>query len=336
MESDAMTYDDRIHLSVDEARKVGRDAMRGVGYSDEEAAIIAEHVLDAALCGYEYSGLPKLLNVAEHPRQREPRRPLRVMRETDCSVQYDGGNNVGMYAMYRVAEAAIEKAQRHGIALIGLNDSWMSGRSAYYVEMVARANLVAIHTVAATSHVAPLGGTKKALGTNPIAFAFPTEREPVVIDLGTSAFMATDLQFRERRGDLLPEGVAIDAEGKPTRDPTAARAGALLPFAGYKGFVLAFAMQAFGVMAASGTDATQSYGYLMIAMKPDLLMPLDEFRRDMTALVARIKATPRAPGVDEIRIPSERSFRERAKRLAEGIDIDRKIYDRLVALSRGR
>lgn len=328
-----MTADARIHLTVEEARKLGREALRGIGYDADEAAIIAEHVLDAALCGYEYSGLPKLLNVAEHPRQREPRHPLRIVRETDCSVLYDGGNNVGMYAMYRATEAAIKKAQRHGIALVGLNNSWMSGRSAYYVEMVARANLVAIHTVGSTSHVAPLGGTRKALGTNPIAFAFPTARDPVVIDMGTSAFMATDLQFRERRGDLLPEGVAIDREGRPTRDPSAARAGALLPFAGYKGYVLAFAMQAFGVMAASGTDAEKSYGYLMIAMKPDLLMPLEEFRRDMTAFVERIKATPRAPGVDEIRIPSERSFRDRAKHLAQGIEIDRKIYDRLVELT---
>src|SRR4051812_89010 len=127
-----MADGERIHLSVNEARELGRGALRGIGYDDEEAAIIAEHVLDAALCGYEYSGLPKILNVAEHPRQREPRFPLRALRETDVSVLYDGGNNVGMLAMYRATEAAIAKAQRHGFAVVGLNNSWMSGRSAHF------------------------------------------------------------------------------------------------------------------------------------------------------------------------------------------------------------
>jgi LDH2 family malate/lactate/ureidoglycolate dehydrogenase len=327
---------DRVHLSVDEARELAESSLRGIGYAEDEAAIVAEHVLDAALCGYEYSGLPKLLNVAEHPRQHQPHRPMRVVRETDVSTLFDGGNNVGMLTMYHASRAAIAKADRHGFAVIGVNNSWVSGRGALYVEMVARANLVGIHTVSSTSHVAPPGGTKASLGTNPISFAFPTASEPVVIDLGTSAFMSTDLMFRERRAELLPEGVAIDAEGRPTRDPASARKGALLPFGGYKGYVLAFAMQALGVLAGSGSDVEKSYGYLMIAMKPDLLVPLEEFRRDMTAMIDRIKATPRAAGVEEIRIPSERAFREREANRAKGIDIDRHIYDQLAALARTR
>lgn len=63
----------RIHLSVDEARALGEQALQRIGYDAEEAAIVADHVLDAALCGYEYSGLPKILNVAEHRRLRQPR-----------------------------------------------------------------------------------------------------------------------------------------------------------------------------------------------------------------------------------------------------------------------
>jgi LDH2 family malate/lactate/ureidoglycolate dehydrogenase len=237
--------------------------------------------------------------------------------------------------MYRATRIAIEKARAHGFAVVGVNNSWVSGRAAHYVEMAARADLVAIHTVSSTRHVAPLGAVKAALGTNPVAFGFPTGGEPVVIDMGTSAFMSTDMIFRERRGELLPEGVAIDAAGNPTRDPAAARQGAILPFGGYKGYVLAFAMQALGVLAGSGTDIEKSYGYLMIAMKPDLLVPLEQFRADMSDLVARVKSTPRAAGVEEIRIPSERAFRERARNRVQGIEIDRKIYDRLLALAAG-
>src|SRR3954464_11114240 len=217
----------RVHLSVAEARALSERAMRGIGYDAEEAWILADHVLDAALCGYEYSGLPKLLNVAEYPRFAAPRHPMRVVKETSVSVLFDGGNQSGMLGMYHATRAAIERAGAHGLALVGVSDIWMSGRSAYYVEMAARAGLVGIHTVAAPPSVAPPGGARPALGTNPIAFGFPLEGDPLGIDLGTPAFVGTDLQFRARLGLPLPDGVALDAHGRPTTDAAAARRGAL-------------------------------------------------------------------------------------------------------------
>ena len=88
--------------------------MRGIGYDEEEARIVTDHVLDAALCGYEYSGLAKLLNIPEHRRWALPRTPIRLMHETPVSALYDGGNNVGMLAMYHAASATIAKAAAHG------------------------------------------------------------------------------------------------------------------------------------------------------------------------------------------------------------------------------
>ena len=325
---------DRVRLSAGEAQTLAEKTLGSIGYDAEEARIIADHVVDAALCGYEYSGLPKILNVAEHRQLRQPRRPLRALRETPVSALFDGGNNNGMVAMYRATQVAIAKAREHGFAAVGVNNSWVSGRSAHYVEMVARADLIGIHSVSSRIHVAAPGSSGPATGTNPIAFAFPTLHEPFVIDLSAAAFMGTDLIFQERRSAVLPEGVAIDVQGRPTRDP--ARVHAILPFGGYKGFALALAMQALGVLAGSGLGDDKTYGYLIMAIKPDLLLPLDDFRRDMSEMLARVKATPRQPGVGEIRMPSERAFRERARSLREGIEIDRKIYDALLALPKGK
>jgi LDH2 family malate/lactate/ureidoglycolate dehydrogenase len=324
----------RVHLSLAEARALAEGAMRGIGYEAEEARILADHVIDAALCGYEYSGLPKLLNVADHPRFKAPRRPMRALRETSTSVLFDGGNQSGMLGMYYATCALIERAERHGFAIVGVNNIWMSGRSAYYVEMVARAGLIGIHTVAAAPLVAPLGGAKAALGTNPIAFGFPMEDDPLVIDLGTSAFMGTDLQFRQRLGIPLPEGVAIDEQGRATTDAGAARRGAILPFGGHKGYALALAMHALGVLCGGTTDEERG-GYLFIAFKPDLFIPLNDYRRALTVEIAAIKATPRQEGVGEIRIPGERAYRERARLAREGIEIDRRIHDSLVQLAQG-
>jgi LDH2 family malate/lactate/ureidoglycolate dehydrogenase len=326
---------DRIRLSADEARELAQGTLERIGYDDAEARIITDHVIDAALCGYEYSGLPKILNIPEYPRAKNPRGDLRIMRETQVSALIDGGNKVGMVALYHAAKIAIEKATAHGFALVGVHNTWMTGRSAYYMEMIARADLVGIHTAGVVPYVAPPGGIGRVLGTNPFAIAVPSANDPVILDIGTSAYMMTELRLRERLGELLPEGVAIDAQGNPTRDPKEARLGALLTFGGHKGYGLAFMMQALGVLAGSGYDPGREFGFLLIVFKPDLLLPLDEFKREVTALIERVKATPRQPGVDEIRIPSERSFRERARLSREGIEIDRKVYDALMHLPAG-
>jgi LDH2 family malate/lactate/ureidoglycolate dehydrogenase len=322
----------RVSLSVAEARDLAEGALRGAGYDHEEARIIADHVIDAALCGYEYSGLAKILNIVESESWKRPRYPMKVLRETDVSIAYDGGNNVGMLSLYYAAEATIMKAAAHGIALVSVNDAWMSGRSAYYVEMIAKAGLIAIHTAASSRLVAPFGGAKAMLGTNPLAIAVPSSREPVVLDMGTSAYMMTEVQLRERLGELLPEGVAIGPDGEPTRDAALARRGALLPFGGYKGFGLALMIQALGLLAGSGSEHESDYGYLFIAFRPDLIGPADVFKRQVTELIERIKATPRQAGVDDIRIPSERAFRSRDRLLHEGLSFDRLVFDELVAL----
>jgi LDH2 family malate/lactate/ureidoglycolate dehydrogenase len=324
---------ERIHLGVDEARTLGERALRGIGYDAEEAHIIADHVIDAALCGYEYSGLAKILNIPEHPRFAQPRRPMTILHETEVSALYDGGNNNGMVAMYHAARAAIAKAAAHGIAIIGVTDSWMSGRSAYFVEMIARADLVAIHTASSGGAVAPHGGSRPVLGTNPIAFALPGDDGPLVLDMGTSAFMGTDLALRVRLGTPLPEGVAIDRDGNPTRDAKEARDGALLPFGGHKGFGLGLIVQAFGLLGGAAAVADNDDGYIFIAFRPDLLVPLADLKRELAALIARVKAVPPLPGFTEIRIPGEQSAKNRARLAREGLEIDSLVYDRLNALA---
>jgi LDH2 family malate/lactate/ureidoglycolate dehydrogenase len=334
------TAKDRIRMTVPEARTLGEAAMHGAGYDEAEARILTDHVLDAALCGYEYSGLPKLLNVVDAADFRLPRRPVTVVRQTAATAMLDGGNNTGMVAAYRAAEATIERADANGLAIVCLANTWMTGRSAYYCEMIARAGFVVIHTVASPPSVAPFGGMRPVLGTNPIAFGFPTESDPLVIDMGTSAFMGTDLQFRSRLGAPIPAGVALGPDGQPTTDASVARRGALLPFGGpeggYKGFGLALAMDALGALTAGTRPADAVSGYMFMAFKPDLFLSPDDYRREVSRRIATIKATPRQPGVEEIRIPGERGYRTRARLMREGIEIDGKIHNALGRLATGR
>ena len=323
---------DRVRLSVAEAQALGEETLRRRGYDAEEARIITDHCLDAGLCGYEYSGLPKILNVVEHASLGKPRRRIRPVHETPVSAQVDGGNNNGMVAAFRAIDIAIAKALASGFSVVGLNHSWVTGRGAYYTERAARQGLICMHTVASYHHVAPPGAAAGATGTNPISCAFPTQGDPFIMDMGTSAFMGTDLLFRQRRRETLPEGVALDQDGKPTRDPLAAVW--LLTLAGHKGFALAMAMQSLGVLAGSATDE-RHYGYLFITFRPDLLMPLEQYKRDMSAMLARVKAVKKQPGVSDIRLPSENSFASRRRLMESGIEIDRQIYEALKAAPAG-
>src|SRR5437868_14143474 len=187
-----------------------------------------------------------------------------------------------MLAMLHAAQETIKKTASHGIALVSVTDAWMSGRGAYYVEMIAKRGLVAIHTAASSRLVAPPGGIRPVLGTNPIAIAVPSSRGPIVLDMGTSAYMMTEVMLRERLGELLPEGVALGPAGEPTRDPTAARRGALLPFGGYKGSGLALMIQALGLLAGRGANGESDYGYLFVAFRPDLFGPANRFEQQVT------------------------------------------------------
>jgi LDH2 family malate/lactate/ureidoglycolate dehydrogenase len=319
---------DGVRLSVAEARVLGETALQRIGYPADEAAIITDQLIDNALCGYRFASLPRILAIAEDEKTSRPRTPIRIERETPVSAMVDGGNKVGYVAAFRGAEIAAAKAKASGIAIVGVHNSYYSGRNAYYVEHIVRAGLVAIHTASAKPHVVPPGGRRPALGTNPFSVGFPSATGPVVYDIGTASLMWGEVLLMARLGEPIPEGIGFDRDGNPTRDARAvAEDGSVTAFGGHKGYGLSFVIQALGLLAGSGV---QDYGFLFIAIDPAIMLP--DFEAQMTELVAHIKATPRQPGVDEIRIPSERAFREREQRRVEGIVLDRKVVDALNAL----
>jgi LDH2 family malate/lactate/ureidoglycolate dehydrogenase len=121
----------------------------------------------------------------------------------------------------------------------------------FYAEMAAARGLVSFIASNASPWVAPHGASEGRLGTNPICFGFPSADEPIIFDIGTSAIMHAEVLLARRRGSDLPEGAAFDAEGKPTRDPAAALAGAFAAWGGYKGSGLGIVVQLLGILVGS-------------------------------------------------------------------------------------
>jgi LDH2 family malate/lactate/ureidoglycolate dehydrogenase len=322
---------DARRLDLAEATALGLRALARIGYADEEAGIVTDQLIDNALCGYGFAGLPRILAIARDAKTGRVRTPIRVIHETPNSALVDGGNNVGYVAVYRGMEIAIAKAKAAGVASVGICNSYYSGRNAYYLERIALAGLVGLHTASGAPHVVPPGGRRPALGTNPIAFAFPSTAGPVIYDIGTASLMWGEVLLCAETGEELPAGLAFDADGNPTRDARAAALGGVAPWGGHKGFGLSFAIQALGLLAGAALPhgQAQDYGFLFLVVDPTAMLPANDFAEQMSALVQRVKATPRQQGVAEIRLPSERAFRERERRRIEGILVDRAVITAL-------
>jgi L-2-hydroxycarboxylate dehydrogenase (NAD+) len=218
---------------------------------------------------------------------------------------------------------------------VGVYNSYYSGRNAYYMEMIAKAGLIGIHLASGQPRVVPPGGTRPALGTNPLCFGFPSTHGPVIFDMGTASLQWGEVLLHAHLGVPLPEGIGLDKDGKPTCDANEAVLGGILPFGGHEGYGLSFVVQAMGLLAgaAFARGQVQDYGFLFIVFDPGLLIPVDQFTHQVSELIDRLKAIPRQAGVEEIRIPSERAFRERERRRVEGLVFERKIVQALTALA---
>ena len=208
------------------------------------------------------------------------------------SALVDGGNNVGYVAVYRGAEIAIAKAKASGVASVGVYNSYFSGRNAYYLERIVAAGLVGLHTASGAPHIVPPGASRPALGTNPIAFGFPSADGPVIFDIGTASLMWGEVLLAAETGEELPPGLAVDAEGNPTVDGREAAKGGVTAFGGHKGYGLAFAIQALGLLAGAAIPRgrVQDYGFLFFVVDPGAMLPDNPFAAQMAELVNAIQA----------------------------------------------
>lgn len=330
-------HPDFLRISADEAAELGRRALEAVGYSGEDAGITIDQLIDNSLSGYRFAGLPRVLAIATDVKTKQARQPVHIVRETPVSALVDGGNNIGYVAAYRGAEIAIQKAKTSGMATVGVFNSYYSGRNAYFVEKIVREGLVAFHSSAASPRVLPPGAAKPMLGTNPICFGFPSDNGPVVVDMGTASFMWGEVMLHAHLGEPLPEGVGFDEQGRPSTDGKAVLKGGVAPFGGHKGYGLSFAIQALGILAGAhlAKGNVRDYAFHFWAVDPEIMLPGGEFPARMAEFVQQIKDTPKQAGVSEIRIPSERAYRERERRRKEGILIDKKVVESLKTIAAG-
>ena len=335
-------------VDPDALRGVMRDLLTRAGCPEGAAADIADWLLEADLRGYAFEGcmhLPPLLRELHAGRVNAAAQP-RILHERPGSALVDGDGGASPVGGLFAAAVAVRKARASGCCAVGLVNTDPLYMLGYVVDRIAQAGLVGIALSAGRPRVHPPGGIDPILGTNPVAIALPTETDtPLVVDFATSSLAFGALGQAQRRGERLPAGAAIGPDGRPTRDPGVAAAGALSAFGGHKGFALALCVgllagplvgaavgEALGRPAQPGRRTNR--GALLLAVDPASFGEPAEFRRAVSAHLREIKGSRRHPGVTEIRIPGDRSRAARRQRLRDGIPIDPSVLHELETLAR--
>ena len=329
-----------MKLAIADARALAVAAMQGIGYDAEEAAVTADHLVDAGLRGLTFGSLARVLAISERIESAgSNRRPLQVVHETPVSALIDGGDHVGYYVAHAATRLAIDKARTTGMALVGANNTWYTGLFAYYMEMVTQAGFVGMAVGNGPAVVAPEGSAEARLGTNPMAWGFPCEPDPVIWDIGTCAIMHGELLLHRRTGEPLPEGVALDREGRPTTDPIAALQGAVRPWGGHKGAGLSIVVQALGALCAAPviSPGMREMAYLVLVIDPKILMHDGSYQDRVAELGDAIRSARPLDPAAPVRMPYDRSAAERRRRLREdAIDVPDPVYAGLRLLAERR
>lgn len=327
-------------VSASALTRISEAALCAAGVPQAKAALQVAVWMDAELRGIASHGLLRLERVIERivAGLADPAAEGDHEWLGEGFLVVDGRRGLGPVVADKAVRAASERAQRTGVALAAVGNSQHIGMLAWYAEAIARRGQASIVLSTSEALVHPWGGRVAMVGTNPIAIGMPTgEADPFVMDTATSVVSMGEIYDRAQRGDPIPEGWALDAEGRPTTDANAAMGGAIAPFGQAKGYALGLALELLvsGLTgSALGRDVHGTLDSEQLCNKGDLFIVIDRCRTGgLSTYLEAVRETPPAEGFEQVLIPGERGRAVRAERLRNGVPIADVVWQRLLALS---
>jgi LDH2 family malate/lactate/ureidoglycolate dehydrogenase len=332
----------------DELFEFGSQVLQRHGVPLEDAREVAACLTKAELRGVDSHGMVRLPVYASRVQAGvvKARPAIEVTSSGTAAALVDGGNGLGPVVGARAVDAAVSLAVEHGTGVVGVRNSNHFGPAAYYVEKAVARGCIGIAISNAPPNMAPFGGKHRFLGTNPVAVGIPAGGEPpLIFDASTSVVARGKIIVAAHAGQPIPEGWAIDPEGRPTTDAQQALAGAMLPFGGAKGSALSFIIDIFcGVLTGAAfavhlntledLSTVQHVGHMFAAVRTDLFVSDDEFRRRMDAILRLLKASPPAPGTGRVLAPGELELAHEAANRERGIALTAAMASQLADLGR--
>ena len=317
------------------------------GVPNENAEMVAHSLLAANLRGVDTHGITRLPIYVERLRAGLTKGHAEgaVVAETPNTAVYDGQDGLGQVVGTNAMQLAIAKAHATGLGMVTARNSTHFGTAAYYAMMALDRDMIGIALTNSPSLMAPWGGRKAFLGTNPLAIAVPAGREkPFVLDMATSVVARGAIILAAKKDETIPNTWGLNKDGEPTTSAKEANEGALLPLGGHKGFGLAMAIEVLTAALAGGPfgphvgelynnpTRTQGVGHFFGAIRIDRFRPIAEFKADMDAMIREVKAEPLAKGFGKIMVAGEPEFLTEQERREKGVPLSDAVVGDLTKL----
>lgn len=333
-----------------------RDILRADGCSQEEAAAVAHHLVDATLCGHDSHGVIRIVRYHEWLKNGtiHARTPLKVLTDAGPLLQLDGQSGMGQWLGREATLMGIERAQKSGTALITMRRAGHMGRLGAYAELACVAGVVSVQfaNVAGSCLVAPFGAAERRISTAPIAIGVPNGGEDdFILDFATSLVAEGKALVAAKGGKPLPQSALVDEQGHLTADPYAlygeslktpspnprVGAGALRTMGEHKGSGLALACELLaGALTGNGTNGTPTpfgNGWFALFLDPARLGN-GAIAREIADYVAAVREAEPAVGIDRVRIPGDIERETRAERRAAGIPLSSEVVDAILSVAK--
>lgn len=306
------------------------------GMARPDAHLLADSLVYADLGGIHSHGvlrvpeyITKLTQEGVNPQGRP-----QIVRDNGTCLVVDGDNSMGQIGMQLAMAQVIERAKSYGLAAAGIRGSNHAGAMAYFASMALPYDMIGLATTNALPTMAPWGGVERLLGINPVGIAIPAGEEyPILYDAAFSGSSHGKIRVYHQKEWALPEGWALDQEGRPTTDPVVAIDGLLAPIGGFKGTGLAMIAGIFASMLSGASYGTElgnmedgprpgQDGHFVAAIRVEAFEDLNKFKSRVDQAIRQLHACRLAAGFDRIYAPGEKEFLNQEAYRREGIPLN--------------
>jgi len=346
------------YMPVDIVASFMQDTFQALGVPEEEAAICADVLIAADLRGIESHGVGRLKYYYDRIRRGQHRTAteIKIIKETETTALVDGQHGMGHVIAYRAMRMAMDKASQYGLGAVAVRNSTHFGIAGYYPLMAAQEGMMGFTVTNARPAIAPTFSTEPMLGTNPIAFAAPSDGpHPFCFDGATSIIQRGKVEVLARAEKHIPAGCVIDAQGEPLTDPAQALAAfgqaqaALLPLggageelAGYKGYDLAAMVEVLSASLCAGLfmkdllgfapdGSTRPYmlGHFFLAIDIEHFIPLAVSRFITGQIMRALQEARKAPGASRIYVAGEKEHKNEQRIREQGVPVNANLRSEL-------
>lgn len=303
------------------------------GVPPEDAALAADALVQSDLWGHQSHGVLRLGWYYARLRSKAMKAVTRcdVVVDGGAVAVLDGNDGVGPVVAKRAIDEAVQRARKHGVGMVSVRNSNHFGTCMYFTRMGAAENCITLLMSNGGPNMAPWGGLKKKIGTNPWSIAAPAGRHPpMVMDMANSGVARGKIYLANNRHEPIPSHWAVDKHGNPTTDAREALEGFILPMAGHKGYVMGVMVDVLsGVLSGSqfldGVHGPydpvnkSGAGHFLLALNVAAFQPVAEFHERMEAYIASLKNVPVAPGHKQVYYPGEMETQADEENRARGL-----------------